>query len=53
MWSHVPHDAPLQQSLSDVHESPLMPVAPPHVPSHPQVTPPQQSLSAAHPPPCP
>jgi hypothetical protein len=47
----VPQLAPLQQLLSDVHESPLMPVGPPHVPSHPQVAPLQQSLLVVHAPP--
>jgi hypothetical protein len=47
----VPQLAPLQQLLSDEHESPLMPVGPPQVPSHPQVTPLQQSLLVVHPPP--
>lgn len=53
VWSHVPHDAPLQQLLSDVHVSPVMPVGPPQVPSHPHVAPPQQSLLVVHAPPCP
>jgi hypothetical protein len=47
----VPHVAPLQQLLSEEHMSPVMPVAPPQVPSHPQVTPLQQSLFVVHAPP--
>jgi hypothetical protein len=47
----VPHDAPLQHWLFDVHASPVKPVGPPQVPSHPQAAPPQQSLLVVHAPP--